>query len=193
MSFFSDTKNVGLMMFIIAVLGLIRAVLQILNGATCDGQTIDKIGFIIIGIGALLGAIIFFKFGNNVRTGAVSGKLEVVAGFVQTVGYQNIVASIFLIVGGACVGPGYAIGGVVLLILGAIILYLGKMINDGKKTLGDKVLWIALVVVFFISMLACFAGLLGSIFDIIYGACSIIMYLCILVFMFDKEIKDAML
>ncbi len=193
MSFFDDTKNVGLMMFVIAILGLIQAVLQIVNGATYDGETVKKVGYVIIGIGALLGAIIFFKFGNSVRTGSISGKLDVVAGFVQTVGYMTIVSSIFAIIGGAFVAVELAAGGVILLIIGAIVLYLGKKINDGKNTGADSVLWIILVIVFFIMMLASLAGLFGNIFDIIDGICSFVMYLCILLFMFDKEIKSAML
>ena len=193
MSFFDDTKNVGLMMFVIAILGLIQAVLQIVNGATYDGETVKKVGYVIIGIGALVGAIIFFKFGNSVRTGSISGKLDVVAGFVQTVGYMTIVSSIFAIIGGALVGAEFAAGGVILLIIGAIVLYLGKKINDGKNTGADSVLWIILVIVFFIMMLASLAGLFGNIFDIIDGICSFVMYLCILLFMFDKEIKSAML
>lgn len=193
MSFFDDTKNVGLMMFVIAILGLIQAVLQIVNGATYDGETVKKVGYVIIGIGALLGAIIFFKFGNSVRTGSISGKLDVVAGFVQTVGYMTVVSSIFAIIGGAFVAAELAAGGVILLIIGAIVLYLGKKINDGKNTGADSVLWIILVIVFFIMMLASLAGLFGNIFDIIDGICSFVMYLCILLFMFDKEIKSAML
>ena len=193
MSFFDDTKNVGLMMFVIAILGLIQAVLQIVNGATYDGETVKKVGYVIIGIGALVGAIIFFKFGNSVRTGSISGKLDVVAGFVQTVGYMTVVSSIFAIIGGALVGAEFAAGGVILLIIGAIVLYLGKKINDGKNTGADSVLWIILVIVFFIMMLASLAGLFGNIFDIIDGICSFVMYLCILLFMFDKEIKSAML
>lgn len=193
MSFFDDTKNVGLMMFVIAILGLIQAVLQIVNGATYDGETVKKVGYVIIGIGALVGAIIFFKFGNSVRTGSISGKLDVVAGFVQTVGYMTVVSSIFAIIGGALIGAEFAAGGVVLLIFGAIVLYLGKKINDGKNTGADSVLWIILVIVFFIMMLASLAGLFGNIFDIIDGICSFVMYLCILLFMFDKEIKSAML
>ena len=193
MSFFDDTKNVGLMMFVIAILGLIQAVLQIVNGATYDGETVKKVGYVIIGIGALVGAIIFFKFGNSVRKGSISGKLDVVAGFVQTVGYMTVVSSIFAIIGGALIGAEFAAGGVVLLIFGAIVLYLGKKINDGKNTGADSVLWIILVIVFFIMMLASLAGLFGNIFDIIDGICSFVMYLCILLFMFDKEIKSAML
>ena len=193
MSFFDDTKNVGLMMFVIAILGLIQAVLQIVNGATYDGETVKKVGYVIIGIGALVGAIIFFKFGNSVRTGSISGKLDVVAGFVQTVGYMTVVSSIFAIIGGALIGAEFAAGGVVLLVFGAIVLYLGKKINDGKNTGADSVLWIILVIVFFIMMLASLAGLFGNIFDIIDGICSFVMYLCILLFMFDKEIKSAML
>ncbi len=193
MSFFDDTKNVGLMMFIIAILGLLQAVVQIINGATFDGETVKKVGYVIIGIGALVGAIIFFKFGNSVRKGTVSGKLDVVAGFVQTVGYMTVVSSIFAIIGGFFVDVAVAAGGVVMLIFGAIVLYLGRRINDGKNTGADSVLWIVLVIIFFLLMLASLAGLFGNIFAIIDGICSFIMYLCILVFMFDKEIKSAML
>ncbi len=193
MSFFDNTKNVGLMMFIIAILGLIQAVIEICNGATFDGETKEKVGYVIIGIGALIGAIIFFKFGNSVRKGSISGKLDVVAGFVKTVGFMTVVASIFAIIGGALVSAELAAGGVVLLIFGAIVLFCGKKIDDGKNTGFDSVLWILLVIIFFIMMLASLAGFFGNIFDIIDGICSFIMYLCILVFMFDKEIKNAML
>lgn len=193
MSFFDDTKNVGLMMFIIAILNLVIALVQIADGATRDEETLKKAGFVIIGIGSLIAAFIFFKFGNGVRTGSVSGKLDVVAGFVTTVGIMTIVKGIFEIVGGACINTNYLAGGIVELIFGLIVFYCGKRINDGKTTGFDNVLWILLVIIFFLLMLASLVYLAGGLILIVKGICSFIMYLCILSFMFDKEVKSAML
>ena len=196
MSFFDNTKIVGWMLFVIGILSLIDAIIQIVNGATSDGGIVDNIGYVIAGLGALIGALILFGFGNKVRVGAVSSKLAIVAGFVKTIGAMTVVSGIFGIIGGIIVASsnwGVLGGGVICLILGLIILFFGGKIDDGKNTGFDKILWVILVVIFAILMVSNLFAIGGGVLDIISAVCGFIMYLFILVFMFDKEIKKAML
>lgn len=197
MSFFDNTKTVGWVMFIIGILSLVAALVKIVNGATHDGDFVDKIGYVIAGIGSLIGAFLLFKFGNGVRTGAISSKLKIVAGFVKVVGAMSVVAGIFGIVGGIIIfSSNWSVltGGVISLVLGAIVLFFGGKIDDGKNTGFDKILWIVLVVIFALLMISSLLAI-GSegALNIITAICGFIMYLFILVFMFDKEVKDAML
>ncbi len=194
MSFFDKTETVGWMIVIIGILSIIRALANLAAGINDDNTNGETIGAIIIAVGYIIGAVILFLFGNKVRVGTVSSKLDILAGYVQTMGLMTVVSSFFLMVGGAVMGTddgkAIAAGGIVILIFGAIILYIGKSINNGERKLG--VLWIILVILFFLCMVGSLLSIGGSIVNIIEAVCGFIMYLFILVFLFDREVKDAM-
>ena len=75
MSFFDNTKITGLALTIIGVLMIIAGILQIYDGATMDGGLGENVGYVIAGIGALIAAVMYFLYGNKVRTGAISTKI----------------------------------------------------------------------------------------------------------------------
>ncbi len=194
MSFFDKTETVGWMIIVIGILGVVKALLSVVGAVNDDYTSNEKIGLIVTAVGYLLAAVILFVFGNKVRVGTISSKLDVVAGYVQTMGLMTMISAIFIIIGGAimCTDAGVvlATSGVVLLIIGAIILYLGKTINNGKSKTG--ILWMILVIVFFLLTIGSLLSIGGDAVQIIQAVCNFIMYLFILVFLFDREVKNAM-
>lgn len=194
MSFFDKTETVGWMIIVIGILGVVRALLSVVGAVNGDYASNEKIGSIVTAVGYLLAAVILFVFGNKVRVGAISSKIDVVAGYVQTMGLMTLISGIFLIIGGAIVGSDLGSvmvsGGVVFLVFGAIVLYLGKTINNGKSKTG--ILWMILVIVFFLLTIGSLLSIGGDAVQIIQAVCSFIMYLFILVFLFDREVKNAM-
>lgn len=183
MSFFDEPKNAGLAFIIVAILSIIVAILNIYDGAT--GEDGFSLGVVLIGVGALITAIIYFKFGSNVRGGAISGKLNILATFVKVVGLITIIAGIFGLV--ASIG-----GGIFDIILGLIILWCGKKIDDGKETVMDKIIWIILLIVFILSILGNLVTIIAFPIGTITGICGVIIYVFMLLMLLDPEVKKAM-
>ena len=100
MSFFDNTKITGLALTIIGVLMIIAGILQIYDGATMDGGLGENVGYVIAGIGALIAAVMYFLYGNKVRTGAISTKISILGNYVRIVGATTVVVNIFNAVGG---------------------------------------------------------------------------------------------
>lgn len=194
MSFFDKTETVGWMIIVIGILGVVRALLSVVGVVNGDYASNEKIGLIVTAVGFFVGAGILLVFGNKVRVGAISSKIDVLAGYVQTMGLVTMISGIFLIIAGAIVGSDAGTimvsSGVVCLIFGAVVLYLGKTINNGKSKTG--ILWMILVIVFFLLMVGSLFTIGGDAVQIIQAVCSFIMYLFIFVFLFDREVKNAM-
>lgn len=191
MSFFDNTKIAGWGLFFIGILMIISAIISIWQGATKEGD--DRIALVVVGIGALLAAFVYFGFGNRVRKGEVSAKIDVLAQFVKTVGVATIVASFFAAIAGIWGVSVSTWTNVVILIIGVIIVWIGGKIDDGKTTTFDKILWIILVVIFLIefilNLLGAFGGEWYSILTCILMA---IVYLYMLAFMFDGDVRKKM-
>ena len=191
MSFFDNTKIAGWGLFIVAILSIISAIISIYNGAVKEGD--DRLALVVAGIGALLAAFIYFGFGNSVRKGEISKKIDVLAQFVKTVGVATIVASLF----GAIAGTwGVSIStwsNVGMIILGIIVCWIAGKINDGKTTNFDRILWIILVVVFLVFFLLRLSGAFGGAwYDILSSILMAIVYLYMLIFMFDGDVRKKM-
>ena len=191
MSFFDNTKIAGWGLFICAILTIISAIISIYNGAGKEGD--DRLALVVAGIGALLAGFIYFGFGNSVRKGEISKKIDVLAQFVKTVGVATIVASLF----GAIAGTwGVSIStwsNVGMIILGIIICWIAGKINDGKTTNFDRILWIILVVIFLVFFLLRLSGAFGGAwYDILYCILMAVVYLYMLIFMFDGDVRKKM-
>ncbi len=191
MSFFDNTKIAGWGLFLCAILMIISAIISIYNGAVKEGD--DRLALVVAGIGALLAAFIYFGFGNSVRKGEISKKIDVLAQFVKTVGVATIVASLF----GAIAGTwGVSIStwsNVGMIILGIIVCWIAGKINDGKTTNFDRILWIILVVVFLVFFLLRLSGAFGGAwYDILSSILMAIVYLYMLIFMFDGDVRKKM-
>ena len=190
MSFFDQPKNAGLAMIVVAIVEVIAAIINIVAAATAD-DGIDFSG-IIVAIGLIITAVIYFKYGSQVRSGAISAKIDILASFVNVVGVISIVNGVFQIIAGVAGGAGLIGNGVINIIIGLIICFCGKKINDGKETTLDKIIWIILLVIFIIELLLNIVALIGFPIGTILGICGIIIYIFMLTLLFDGEVKKEM-
>ena len=190
MSFFDQPKNAGLAMIVVAIVEVIAAIINIVAAATAD-DGIDFSG-IIVAIGLIITAVIYFKYGSQVRSGAISAKIDILASFVNVVGVISIVNGVFQIIAGVAGGAGLIGNGVINIIIGLIICFCGKKINDGKETTLDKIIWIILLVVFIIEILANIVMLIGFPIGTLMGICGIIIYVFMTLLLLDGEVKKAM-
>ena len=190
MSFFDQPKNAGLAMIVVAIVEVIAAIINIVAAATAD-DGIDFSG-IIVAIGLIITAVIYFKYGSQVRSGAISAKIDILASFVNVVGVISIVNGVFQIIAGVAGGAGLIGNGVINIIIGLIICFCGKKINDGKETTLDKIIWIILLVIFVIEILANIVMLIGFPIGTLMGICGIIIYVFMTLLLLDGEVKKAM-
>lgn len=190
MSFFDQPKNAGLAMIVVAIVEVIAAIINIFAAATAD-DGIDFSG-IIVAIGLIITAVIYFKYGSQVRSGAISAKIDILASFVNVVGVISIVNGVFQIIAGVAGGAGLIGNGVINIIIGLIICFCGKKINDGKETTLDKIIWIILLVVFVIEILANIVMLIGFPIGTLMGICGIIIYVFMTLLLLDGDVKKAM-
>lgn len=194
MSFFDNTKVAGLALTVIGLLMIVAGFLQIYNGATMDGGIGENIGYVIAGIGALIAAVLYFIYGNKVRKGVISAKIDILGNYVRIVGVTTIVANIFAAIGGLMSSISFW-DCVIMIILGFIVIWIGSKINDGKTTTFDKILWIVLLVVFVILFLVNFVGIFTNGFDIVTilkSVCYAVVYLFMTVFLLDGDVKSKM-
>lgn len=192
MGFFSEPKHAGTAYVIVAILQILGALISIILAAM-DAE-IALVPVVISGIGAIIAGVIMFGYGNKVRTGVISDKVEILAQFVRIVGIVMIITAVFECI--ANVVAGVSLGAqlyttIITIVLGLIVLFCAGKINDGKKTGGDKVIWILLLLIFILEIL--FAILLIiTIVGIILGICNLVLYGCMFALLIDNDVKNAM-
>ena len=205
MSFFDNTKTLGLVLMIVGILSLISAIILIVAGFVDDlidvevgGETLidnDKMLYCVIsGVGAIICALIYFAFGQKVRSGAISAKIDVLATYVRTVGIVFLIGGIFGAI--AAVAAGVDLGtaivsAIISIIVALIILFIAGKINDGKQSTGDKIIWIILVIAFILMLIGSIMEVL-IIVTILEGICGILISLFMLAFLFDNDVKKEM-
>ena len=160
MSFIDNQKIVGTAFFFIGILMIIAALLQLVDGFTMEGGIGEHVGYIIAAIGAIIAAVMYFKFGNKVRTNAITGKLNILGNYILVVGGATVVSAIFAAIGGIISDISFW-GSVISFILGLIVVWAGKKVLDGKETTIDKILWIILTVLFVLLFISSFINIFG--------------------------------
>ncbi len=201
MSFIDNQKTVGLAFTIIGVLMIIAALLSVVDAVTMDGELGDHVGYFIAAIGSIIAAVLYFMYGNKVRTGVLSGKLNILGNYVNIVGVTTVIIGIFAAIGGIMSDISFW-DSVVSIILGLIVIWAAKKILDGKETTIDKILWIILTVIFLILFIVMFLGIFGVILNggeaihliinVLQCVCYAVIYLFMLCYMFDGEVKKGM-
>ncbi len=201
MSFIDNQKTVGLAFTIIGVLMIIAALLKVADAVTMDGELGDHVGYFIAAIGSIIAAVLYFMYGNKVRTGVLSGKLNILGNYVNIVGVTTVIIGIFAAIGGIMSSISFW-DSVISIILGLIVIWAAKKILDGKETTIDKILWIILTVLFLLLFIFSFIGIFGVIADggeaihlivnVLSAICYAIIYLFMLCYMFDGEVKKGM-
>ena len=205
-SMFDNTKIVGGAFFVVGILQIVAAILVIIAGfgdpATIDGEPVEhwKEICIVSGIGSLICACLYFFFAVKVYNGTISQKINILASYVRIVGVITIIAGIFdaiaVFVAGGGLG-GALVTAIITIIIGLIIMFIAGKIVDGKQTVGDKIIWIILLVVFVLKLIVEALGIFGSfnplsISGIVSGIAGVIIALFMIAFLFDPEVKSEM-
>ena len=195
MSFLDNTKTAGTALWIVGILMIISALLTIICGVVDDEMNDHVIGWVILGIGSLICALVYFAFGKSVKSGEVSDKFDIVTKFVYVVGYTTIIGGVFAALCGFGFDDigGYLVSGIISIVLGFVILWVHKKITDGNISTFDRIMWILLLVIFVICFISSFFGIGGSglalAVSIIAAICNIVIYLFMIAFMLDNSVK----
>ena len=195
MSFLDNTKTAGTALWIVGILMIISALLTIICGVVDDEMNDHVIGWVILGIGSLICALVYFAFGKSVKSGEVSDKFDIVTKFVYVVGYTTIIGGVFAALCGFGFDDigGYLVSGIISIVLGFVILWIHKKITDGNISSFDRIMWILLLVIFVICFISSFFGIGGSglalAVNIIVAICDIVIYLFMIAFMLDNSVK----
>lgn len=196
MSFFDKPENAGMALVIVALLNLVSAVLGLYDGISGDFNT----AAVCVAIGAIVCAIVYFKFGQELRTSAPS-KIDTLATYVKTVGLVTIIGGIFALGYLANNDSANAGNGVINIIFGLIIMWCASKINDGKVTVADRILWIILTVVMVILVIVSLVSIVGSfgldgivniVFSVLVSVCDLVIFLFMLLLLLDGEVKSKM-
>ena len=200
MSFFDDNKTLGTALIVLGAVQFILGVVALVGAVTdgIDGPTA------VAAIGPIIVAILYFAFGMKIRNGEMTNKLDILAYFVRLAGIGMIINAVFSLWNSyEDSGLGAALGGIILTIIFAlIIMFLAGRINDGKKDTLDKVIWIALVVLFALAALANIFSLIGTLIGITFSLtylanliiviANIIIDIFMLCLLFNKDVKEGM-
>lgn len=183
---------------IVGALSILGAVLFIILRAIDvdmdDVAAHELLYFILTGIGSIIAGLLYFGYGKKIRSGAIEAKIDILATFVKIVGICIIVTGIFNVI--ASVSEGEELGtalvaAIIAIILGLIVMFIASKINDGKQTIGDKLIWIILLIVFVICILLAILEII-TIIGIISGICDLIIYSFMLLTLVDNDVKAEM-
>lgn len=206
MSFFDNTKYVGFAFVVVGVLQIIAAILAIIAGFMDQpADTVDTISnwtayCIILGVGSLICAFLYYAFAARVYTGRISKKIFILAIYVRIVGLVTIIGGVFgavaAIVAGMDIGASI-VSAIILILIGILIMYIASKIVDGKQTVGDKIIWILLLIVFVIKLILEAIGIVASfnplsLTGIVSGIAGVVIALFMIAFLFDSDVKSEM-
>jgi hypothetical protein len=194
MSFLDNPKTAGTAFEIVGLLEVIGGIFAIIGGII--DEEIDTGFAVVVGIGAIICGLIVFFFGAKVLKGEISAKIDILATFVRVVGVTSIISGIFLLIGMIMIS-GDIVGPIISIVIGLIIVFISTKINDGKQTTGDKIIWILLLIFFILDLIGAILTIIGgfnpfSITQIITGICSVIIYIFMLILLFDSDVKKEM-
>ena len=170
--------------------------MSLFDNTKIPGWALFFAGILMI-ISALIGFYdVYFGFGNSVRSGSITNKLDIVSRMVLTVAICTIINAFFSLIGQVLIEvQDYGALGmdVVYIILGIILAWIANKIGDGKVDTIDKIMWIILVVVFLVLFVVSLLAILPIGLTSIEAVLMAIIYVFLLVFMFDDEVKNKML
>lgn len=169
MGFFNETKNFGLVVLIIGIIQVIAGIWSALDD-------------VVVGIGAIICGALVAYFGYMVRSGSPS-KIESLAKYIAVLGLVEIISGICTLdIANIVVG----------IIIGIILLFCAKCMLDGKASLSDKIIWILILIFSILGVLFSLMMFLGEVYQILLGILNLILYIFILAFLFDSDVKSKM-
>ena len=135
MSFLSNPKTAGNAFEIIGILEIIGGIFAIIDGVIHDD--IDTTFAVVIGIGAIICGLIIAFYGNKVRNGVISEKIDILAAFVRIVGVITIITGIFLVIANVIIGADLlseALRGIISTIIGTAEMFCGLFRSMSRIT-----------------------------------------------------------
>ena len=187
MSFLDNSKNAGTALWVIGIIEVLLGIIGLIAGVL-DEET-DTLTAIIGGLGTIIVGALYFGFGKDIRSGAISDKWDIVCRFVMLTATVVFVSGLF---GYSGEFSGWVVSIVVGLILALIIFWVYKHMTDNKTDTLDKILWVVLVVVMVLSLLGNLFEILAFPIGTIEGICGVIISLFLLVALFDNDVKSKM-
>jgi flagellar basal body-associated protein FliL len=170
MSYFDSNQNVG---FIMIIAGLVMALCAVLSIVLALGHGWWFTYALIGGIGTIIGGLLLFLFGTNVRNESNSSPIPgiefiltvssfdvagVLSSFVRFIGIVGILMGIFNAIATFTVpyygGAGSGIMTAIMAILfGLFFIWASPQILGEDKGVDKKIIWIVLLVLFALSIL----------------------------------------
>lgn len=177
MEFLNNTRNFGLIMMIISVIDLVVGIMTIVKSFNIYGvgMILSSIVMILAGIAIFSqtdGGIISFAFpeGSSSKFGALTG-------YIFATGLATIVS----------LHP-------VSIVIGIIIMIIGWIITNDKKTFIDSIIWVLLVIIFALmvigNILAVFSG---DLFVIASGVLGALLSLMAFLYLLDSDVKKKLI
>ena len=188
MSFFDESKNVGLLLLIIALLDIIFTVVAVF---AFDGyKDMEMWKKIIMIIGVLITSGLYAILGLDIQNGScrfqigaffndVISKFGVLLAITAATGLINIIDGLALVF----YSPG---SGIMNIVIGVLMLVMAYLMVSGDKT-ANQVVWIILLILYILM-------LIGSIFLclVLIGIPMLLLSIMLLVFLLSPEVKSKM-
>ena len=210
-AFFENKKILGFVLWIVAIVALAGGIMSIVAGIQGDTNSlIDEdvtnttLFGVLIGIGQIIMAFIYLAFSGAIYKGIVSNKTDILAGLIRLVGLATVIESIFELIARLTASDGdigaAIVGAIISIVLGLLIMWIGGRVNDGKQDLGDKIIWVVLLVIMVILTVLLFLGLIGVALEFDLGlavillmiVAELIIYLFVIAFLLDKGVRKDM-
>jgi len=205
MSFFDNSKNVGLALIIVGLINLVAGIGRMVVGVT--DESVITLAAICFGIASLIFGILILGYGFKVRNGP-NDQSVVVSGLIRTIGIATILQALFIALGayfaaddsGIADAVIVAIGSMIVsIIIGLILIWAAGKVAGANKNVISKLLWVILIVIFlilavlqFISIFAQDFGTLWGILGLVAAICMCIVYIYCFIAMLSEDVKKAM-
>ncbi len=198
MSFFDNTKSLGIIFEFVGILMLVYAAMLFVSTFTDwlgvpDLLPNQKESLLVIGVGEVIAAIVYILFADRVMRGVLSDKLHVLSSYMLIVACTT-----FIIITSDAIGE-YILGldtiSLITLVVGTliclIIAAIALSVRNGKKGIRKKFIWAILVVVFAIMLIF---NLLpaDNMMDFIDHIAHTLIAVFMLLFLMEAEVKIGM-
>jgi len=190
---FDDNKKMGSIFILSAFLSAVLAILTIVLSSFVNSLVFGTV--VIISIGTLICAFLYYQFGMKVRDGT-NDRVTIFSGIVRLNGLVLIVIGIFVVASLVYAGFGIAGGaGVFFILIGIVFLWASSEIAKAGGNHGF--MWILLVILFILSLIGGLMNLISGLGGLnfataIQGLIGIIIAGYALYLAFSQEVKTAM-
>lgn len=181
MSFLEETKNFGLILMIISIVSIVMSLFMMIVG-------IDNVKIAVLaGVGSIIGDVLILAYAYGVHKGGyvftinrfmddATSKFGVLVGFITVSGIASIISGILSL-------------SILSIIIGLLFLVAVYIMTDGKETIGDKIIWVILLILF-VLMIIGGVIMLFALITLVEGIVTIIEGIMLLLMLLSPEVKS---